>query len=638
MAGVRDFRIDAGKTALGQADGMATNKDKQPDEKDGSGKKKKKVRFWDTWQALVLFVALILLARYFIFEPYKIPSGSMEPTLIGHEDHGDRIATNKLAYKFGEPERFDIIVFKYEEKWDDSKKAGSKNYIKRLVGLPGDSIIISDGDLFLVDPGSGEEEIIRKWESSEEMQESLWHPVSRPGFDRKEVPEKASELEREVLHDHNRRAFPWKVEPEAAMGTRVRLSKGRLHVEGEASLTFEHQVTNVYVKMGRWPFRHMGCRKAHLEPLKGSFGVKVRDPNEKSESIRPYLANSWSGVECPNCGRVRYPLDRDTSVEPRIVPTIYPTLLRAKITGVSGSHKKQRIDLEVLEGCVLPGDRIEGPGAEILVKEVLRVADSKDAGASELVQGEKGALIGSVRDGDGIVPEQEVRWSVSPVKTTPFFYGDFDTVGDLKLEMEFELGAAKGAVDLEVGSKTNRAGWVVSLGGPRPAAPKAEGRHEVKHPPVVKPGRRHVLSLAYVDGTVVAALDGEVVERNKIPVKPLGIEELTSVVAVRFLGEVDINIHRLDLYRDLFYTLYLDSKDGERKPQISSHHRNDRNYVERQHRFEARVPQDPPCYMVLGDNSPSSKDSRIWGFVPRKNLVGRASFVWWPPSRWRTMH
>ena len=43
------------------------------------------------------------------------------------------------------------------------------------------------------------------------------------------------------------------------------------------------------------------------------------------------------------------------------------------------------------------------------------------------------------------------------------------------------------------------------------------------------------------------------------------------------------------------------------------------------------VPQD--CYFMLGDNSENSKDSRFWGIVPRENLVGRASFVWWPFSR-----
>ena len=46
---------------------------------------------------------------------------------------------------------------------------------------------------------------------------------------------------------------------------------------------------------------------------------------------------------------------------------------------------------------------------------------------------------------------------------------------------------------------------------------------------------------------------------------------------------------------------------------------------------ETRVPED--SYYVLGDNSASSKDSRIWGFVPKKNIIGKAVLIWWPPKR-----
>jgi signal peptidase I len=86
-------------------------------------------------------ILAVLLLRSFLVEPFRIPSGSMMPTLLV----GDFILVNKFAYglrlpvldtKFievGEPERGDVVVFRYP-------KDPSVDYIKRVVGLPGDRI------------------------------------------------------------------------------------------------------------------------------------------------------------------------------------------------------------------------------------------------------------------------------------------------------------------------------------------------------------------------------------------------------------------------------------------------------------------------------------------------------------------
>lgn len=84
----------------------------------------------ETWEWVkALFVAFILAAviRYFLFAPIVVDGESMVPTL--HD--GDRLIINKISYNIGEPERFDIIVFEATE---------TKDYIKRIIGLPGDHI------------------------------------------------------------------------------------------------------------------------------------------------------------------------------------------------------------------------------------------------------------------------------------------------------------------------------------------------------------------------------------------------------------------------------------------------------------------------------------------------------------------
>jgi signal peptidase I len=101
-------------------------------------------------RSLFPVLLIVLLFRSFLFEPFKIPSGSMIPTLLV----GDFIVVNKYAYglrlpvvhtkivPLGEPERGDVVVFRYPV---DPKV----NFIKRLVGLPGDTIAYRDKNLYV---------------------------------------------------------------------------------------------------------------------------------------------------------------------------------------------------------------------------------------------------------------------------------------------------------------------------------------------------------------------------------------------------------------------------------------------------------------------------------------------------------
>ena len=117
-----------------------------------SGKK-----FAKEFKSIIIIVVSVLAFRSTFFEPFKIPSGSMIPTLL----IGDFILVNKFAYglkvPFSDwfsdptyitgpeaPERGDVIVFKYPKNPD-------LNYIKRVVGLPGDTIQVIDKVVYVND-------------------------------------------------------------------------------------------------------------------------------------------------------------------------------------------------------------------------------------------------------------------------------------------------------------------------------------------------------------------------------------------------------------------------------------------------------------------------------------------------------
>lgn len=95
-------------------------------------------------------ILIVLLLRSFLFEPFRIPSGSMMPTLLS----GDFILVNKFTYgvrlpvlhtklmDLGTPKRGDIVVFRYPQD-------PSVDYIKRVIGLPGDRIVYLNRQLYI---------------------------------------------------------------------------------------------------------------------------------------------------------------------------------------------------------------------------------------------------------------------------------------------------------------------------------------------------------------------------------------------------------------------------------------------------------------------------------------------------------
>ena len=125
---------------------------------------------------VVLALGIALLIKAFLVQAFYIPSASMEPTLR----EGDRVLVNKLSYRFGEPKRGDVIVFHdpYPDPCESASgaeppagcersvarrvfdwfaeifglpTAHTRDFIKRIVALPGETVQISDGEVYVCD-------------------------------------------------------------------------------------------------------------------------------------------------------------------------------------------------------------------------------------------------------------------------------------------------------------------------------------------------------------------------------------------------------------------------------------------------------------------------------------------------------
>lgn len=109
----------------------------------GKKQKKKKSKFRETIDFLlpiIIAVIVALLLKTFVFANAVVPTGSMKNTI----GEGDRIIASRLAYINSDPERYDIILFYFP---DDE----SQIFVKRVIGLPGETVTIVDGSAFITD-------------------------------------------------------------------------------------------------------------------------------------------------------------------------------------------------------------------------------------------------------------------------------------------------------------------------------------------------------------------------------------------------------------------------------------------------------------------------------------------------------
>ncbi len=157
-AGINDnVAVNIDKTAYeeNQANNIITEKQGKPAKKKNSIGKE--IFEW----VLVIVAALVIsmLIKAFVFSTYKVTMNSMENTL----QDGQHVIVYKTGYMIGEPKRGDIIVFVHEEgkfegvlKYLPIANPGEVDYIKRVIGLPGDVIDIQDGKVLRKNAGETE--------------------------------------------------------------------------------------------------------------------------------------------------------------------------------------------------------------------------------------------------------------------------------------------------------------------------------------------------------------------------------------------------------------------------------------------------------------------------------------------------
>lgn len=101
--------------------------------------------------SIVIAVVLAMVIRTFVVEPYMVDGPSMKPTL----QHQQRLVVNKFIYHFRAPEKGEVLIFKYP-------KDQSRDFVKRVIAVPGDTLEIKDGNVFVNGELQHEDYILNK--------------------------------------------------------------------------------------------------------------------------------------------------------------------------------------------------------------------------------------------------------------------------------------------------------------------------------------------------------------------------------------------------------------------------------------------------------------------------------------------
>ena len=583
----------------------AADPKRKPDDQNADDQKpKRKDGMRETVESVVVAFVLAFLFRAFEAEAFVIPTGSMAPTLYGRHKEvtcekckfpftvgasdevnattgmletsyrletalcpncrfenpirkasvfkGDRILVNKFPYEFGDPHRWDVAVFKFPEE-------PKTNYIKRLVGLPGETIIISRGDLYRLEE-NGERQILRKSDANKQRELQI-------GVYDNDHPETE-------LHE-NGWPFRW-----ASVSRSNADSKA--DADDQPSTTSSGQYAKPIAGWSKTEDGWIADRETH------SFHLELDKSKSKQLNWIRYRhivpsPSDWSAIEHGDKPQPGYPLQPE-SINPR------PQLISdfCGYNSYTGGNRGELNRDYYWVGDLTVSFQIElsevGESGELVIE--LNEASRRYRCRIDIATGIATllSLVEQNRDAD---EENVIATAETSLKGTGTFKVRFANVDN-----RLCLWVNRKRVDFESGAEYDV---------PRTVNPS--------------PQEEDLIPVGIAAQGVAASVSHMLLERD-IYYRSEHVDRENSAAPLECYSET--SLHALLSDPDKWYELY------------------SANMAEAQ--FELGEDE----FLMLGDNSPRSRDSRLWPnlrraehrhAVSRSLLVGKAFFVYWPHAK-----
>jgi signal peptidase I len=533
--------------------------------------------FREVVETIVFVIVLVLLLKTFVAEAFVIPTGSMAETLLGYQKwvkceqcgyefpvncsseadpqqgppvdviactcpncrykevwrdrdlnsgalrtptggkgppswgSGDRVLVSKFPYDDGHldrPKRFNVIVFKYP--MEPQKGQTPMNYIKRLCGLPGETIAIYDGDLYIYDPAKANGE-------------KLEYPPETHAR-----PEDPKDL--------------WRIE--------------YTYYNDPAAL--EAWRTHKFTILRKSPDLILAMRRI------------VYDNDHQADDLVGKVPPRWQA-------------QAGWSADNKDAPKVF------RQAGDSGP------DVQWLRYKHLMVERSN-----------LRALEVPANPTPQLIKNFMGYNTGETADGRG--NRAETNW-----------------VGDLILDCSAQVEALQGELTLELSKGSERFQARFNLqDGSCTLWRLGDAKELARAEKVITKTGRYSLRFANVDHRLTVWVDGKLPFQDPNDKEKAGVDYTADrpdpdnannlePASIGVSGAAKVSVSHLQLWRDTYYTPYTDHSSSNDDVRTM--------YVQ------------PGHYLCLGDNSSESSDSRYWGLVPQRLLLGRALVVYYPFGR-----